>query len=52
MKPLSVLITAALAAAALAGCGSSSPAAATDATTQAPVTGLSTPASVSVVTAN
>jgi curli biogenesis system outer membrane secretion channel CsgG len=53
MKTVALLVMAMLAAASLAGCGSDSPAAATDTSTQSKqVTGLSTPKSVSVVTAN
>jgi hypothetical protein len=53
MKTLSVLVMAMLATGALTGCGSSDSAAGpTVVTTQAKVTGLSTPKSVSVVTAN
>jgi curli biogenesis system outer membrane secretion channel CsgG len=53
MKTLALLVMAMLAAGTLAGCGSGSATGATDTpTTQTQVTGLSTPKSVSVVTAN
>jgi hypothetical protein len=52
MKTLALLVMATLAAAVVAGCGSSSPAAATDTSAPAQVKGLTTPQSVSVVTAN
>ena len=51
MKSVALLMMAMLAAT-LAGCGSDSPAAATDTTQTQQVMGLSTPTSVSVVTAN
>jgi hypothetical protein len=51
MKALTLLALAALLAAELAGCGGSSPAAGA-ASPPPTVTGLSTPKSVSVVTAN
>jgi uncharacterized lipoprotein len=52
MKTLALLVVAMLAAGTLAGCGSDSPAAAPTSSTQTQVMGLSTPKSVSVVTAN
>jgi uncharacterized lipoprotein len=53
MKTVALLVVALLAAGTLAGCGSGSPSGATDSSTmQTQVTGLSTPKSVSVVTAN
>jgi hypothetical protein len=54
MKTVAVLAMAMIATVLLSGCGSSSssPATTTDNPTPAKVTGLSTPKSVSVVTAN
>jgi hypothetical protein len=52
MKTVALFAIAMIATAALSGCGSSSPAATADNPTQMTVTGLSTPKSVSVVTAN
>ena len=53
MKTVALFAIAMIATAALSGCGSSSsPAATADNPTQPAVTGLSTPKSVSVVTAN
>jgi curli biogenesis system outer membrane secretion channel CsgG len=52
MKTVAVLAMAMIATVLLTACGSSSPAPTTDNPAPAKVTGLSTPKSVSVVTAN
>jgi hypothetical protein len=52
MKTVALLALAMIAIVAMSGCGSSSPAATVDNPAPAKVTGLSTPKSVSVVTAN
>ena len=52
MKTFALIVTAMIAIGTLSGCGSSSTAAATDSAAPAKVSGVSTPKSVSVVTAN
>jgi hypothetical protein len=52
MKAIAFFVIAVIATAALSGCGSSGAAATADNPAPAAVTGLSTPKSVSVVTAN